>query len=99
MCWWGSWASHAPRRPQLSVPTASKNAGNTADDFSDGLVTSYQNKTTVVVVSSSTTSFRVRYQEIVAADVGVTCTGSRTQNQATRLFDRVHRDRHRARIA
>jgi hypothetical protein len=33
----------------LSLPTATRNAGNTADDFSDGLVTGYQ-KTTVVVV-------------------------------------------------
>src|SRR5882724_4787395 len=66
----------------LTSVSAVKNAGNTADDFSDGLVTSYQNKTTVTVVSSSTTVFRVRYAEIVAADVGV--TGSdRTQSQAS----------------
>ena len=67
----------------LTAVTPVKNAGNTADDFSDGLITSYQNKTTVAVVSSSTTVFRVRYQEIVAADVGFSCTSSRTQNQAS----------------
>jgi hypothetical protein len=65
----------------LSGEAAVKNAGNTADDFSDGLITSYQNKTTVAVVSSTTTMFRVRYQEIVAADVGVGCTSSQTQTQ------------------
>jgi MFS family permease len=66
----------------LSVPTVTKNAGNTADDFSDGLITSYQNKTTVIVVSSNTSVFRVRYQEIVAADVGF--GGSdQTQSQNT----------------
>src|SRR5262249_38540108 len=66
----------------LSVPTVTKNAGNTADDFSDGLITSYQNKPAVVVVSSNTTVFRVRYQEIVAADVGF--GGSdQTQSQST----------------
>src|SRR5262249_5539764 len=66
----------------LSVPSAVKNAGNTADDSSDGLVTSYQNQTTVTVVNSTTSFFRVRYQEIVAADVGF---GGRdhTQSQNT----------------
>ena len=55
----------------LSVPaTAVLNAGNTGDNFSDGLVTGYQNKSTVTVVSSTTSFFRVRYQETIAADVG-----------------------------
>src|SRR5258706_10611487 len=55
----------------LTSVSAVKNAGNSGDEFSDGLLESYQRQTTVVVVSSSTTFFRVRYQEIVAADVGV----------------------------
>src|SRR5262249_32042314 len=65
----------------LSSVSPVKNAGNTPDDFSDGLVTSYQNGTTVALVSSSTTIFRVRYQEIVASDVGVTCPSSHTQSK------------------
>jgi hypothetical protein len=66
----------------LSASPPVKNAGNSGDDFSDGLITSYQNKTTVAIVMSTTTQFRVHYQEIVAADVGV--GGSdRTQSQST----------------
>src|SRR5436190_6787888 len=64
-------AASTANAQSLSVPSAAKNAGNTGDDFSDGLITSYQRKTTVLVVSSSTSVFRVRYQEIVEADVGV----------------------------
>src|SRR6185369_12008812 len=61
--------------------TPVKNAGNSGDDFSDGLITSYQRKTTVVVVSSNTTLFRVRYQEVIEADVGFACTGSQNEAQ------------------
>src|SRR5258706_16265945 len=67
----------------LTAVTPVKNAGNSADDFSDGLITSYQRQTTVVVVSSTTAVFRVRYQEIVAADTGFACTGSTTETQNT----------------
>jgi hypothetical protein len=42
----------------------------------------FKNRATVSVVSSSTTVFRVRYAEIVAADVGAT-GGDHTQNQSS----------------
>ena len=59
-------------------PNNFKNAGNSADNFSDGLITGFQRQTTIVVVNNTTSFFRVRYQEIVLADTGV--FGSDTTN-------------------
>jgi hypothetical protein len=63
----------------LTSLTAVKNAGNSPDNFQDGLTVSFQRTTTVTVLSNTGTLARVRYAEVVGDDAGAFSSDTETQ--------------------
>jgi hypothetical protein len=47
-----------------------KNAGNSPDEFQDGTFESYQRTSITSIITSSATSFRARYREVIGVDEG-----------------------------
>src|SRR5215469_10805322 len=60
--------------------SAVKNAGNSPDEFQDGLTVSFQRTSTVGVIQNTGTVVRVRYAEAVGADVGAFSSTTETLN-------------------
>src|SRR5262249_18442195 len=69
-------AAHAQ---SLSSVSAVMNAGNSPDQFQDGLVVSFQRTTTVSVIQNTGALVRVRYAEVVGDDVGTFSSDTTTQ--------------------
>ncbi len=74
----GGSAAHAQ---SITGVSAVKNAGNSADNFQDELIVSFQRTTTLAVTTNNGTVIRTRYAEVVGADVGI--FSGQTNTQAT----------------
>ncbi len=73
-------AATAPAAAQsFSGAAVVKNAGNSPDNFQDGLTSSFQRTTTVGFLTNTATVIRVRYAEVVGTDTGIFTSGSNTQ--------------------
>jgi hypothetical protein len=67
-----------PARAQITAVNAVKNAGNSPDNFQDGLTLSYQRTSSVGVLSNNGVVAQVRYAEAVGVDAGAFDSGSDT---------------------
>src|SRR5262245_44998473 len=64
----------------ISGLSVTKNAGNSANEFTDGLFESFE-RTTAITTTSTSTSFSSRYEEAVGVDEGVPSSDkTETQN-------------------
>src|SRR4051794_32529824 len=77
----GILTSGPPAYAQITGATITKNAGNSADEFQDGLLSSFQRTSTVAITLNNGLVLRTRYAEIVGTDTGIFT--SRTENMSS----------------